>query len=129
MKTLPLLLCFSLCALAQDTPAQGGRGRGGGANQDPINERTFSALRARSIGPAMISGRILQIAVFPDDSSHYMIALAAGNIFMTANDGTTWTPIFENYGSYSIGWITIDPKNPSIVWVGSGENNSQRAAA
>src|SRR5580698_7441238 len=129
MKTLPLLLCFSLCALAQDTPAQGGRGRGGGANQDPINERTFSALRARSIGPAMISGPILQIAAFPDDSSHYMIALAAGNIFMTANDGTTWTPIFENYGSYSIGWITIDPKNPSIVWVGSGENNSQRAAA
>jgi photosystem II stability/assembly factor-like uncharacterized protein len=127
MRILPLLLCFSLCALAQDTPAQGGRG--GGVNQDPINEHTFSALRARSIGPAMISGRILQIATFPDDSSHYMIALAAGNIFMTQNNGTTWTPIFENYGSYSIGWITIDPKNPSIVWVGSGENNSQRAAA
>jgi hypothetical protein len=67
MRILPLLLCFSLCALAQDTPAQGGRG--GGANQDPINERTFSALRARSIGPAMISSRILQIATFPDDSS------------------------------------------------------------
>ena len=77
----------------------------------------------------MISGRILQIAVFPDSPSHYMIALAAGNIFMTENNGTTWTPVFENYGSYSIGWITIDPKNPSIVWVGTGENNSQRAAA
>ncbi len=58
-----------------------------------------------------------------------MIALAAGNIFMTENNGTTWTPVFENYGSFSIGWITIDPKNPSIVWVGTGENNSQRAAA
>jgi len=127
MRQIPLLLCFSLCAVAQDTPAQGGRGRGG--NQDPINERTFSALRARSIGPAMISGRILQIAVFPDSPSHYLIALAAGNIFMTENDGTTWTPVFENYGSYSIGWITVDPKNPSIVWVGTGENNSQRAAA
>ena len=77
----------------------------------------------------MISGRILQIAMFPDSTSHYMIALAAGNIFMTENNGTTWTPVFENYGSYSIGWITIDPKNPSIVWVGTGENNSQRAAA
>jgi hypothetical protein len=75
-------LCFSFCAFAQDTAPQGGRGRGGGANQDPINERTFGALRARLIGPAMISGRILQIAMFPDDSSHYMVAQAAGNIFM-----------------------------------------------
>ncbi len=131
MKLFPLLLCLAVAISAQDAPPQGGRGgRGrGGAGQDPINERTFASLRAREIGPAMISGRILQIAMFPDSTSHYMIALAAGNIFMTENDGTTWIPVFENYGSYSIGWITIDPKNPSIVWVGTGENNSQRAAA
>ena len=128
MRLVPILLSCALAVCAQDAPPQGGRGRGGN-NQDPINERTFSALRARQIGPAMISGRVLQIAVFPDSPSHYMIALAAGNIFMTENNGTTWTPVFENYGSFSIGWITIDPKNPSIVWVGSGENNSQRAAA
>ncbi len=48
---------------------------------------------------------------------------------MTDNNGTTWTPVFDNYGSYSIGWITIDPKNPSIVWVGTGENNSQRSVS
>src|ERR1035438_2694638 len=128
MKLFPLLLCVSLSAFAQDEAPQGRGGRGGD-NQDPINARTFASLRARQIGPAMISGRVLQIAVFPDDSSHYMIALAAGNIFMTENNGTTWTPVFDNYGSFSIGWITIDPKNPSIVWVGTGENNSQRAAA
>jgi photosystem II stability/assembly factor-like uncharacterized protein len=128
MRLFPLLLCLSLSVFAQDAPSQAGRG-GRAGSQDPINERTFSALRARSIGPAMISGRILQIAMFPDNTSHYMIALAAGNIFMTENDGTTWTPVFENYGSFSIGWIAIDPKNPSIVWVGTGENNSQRAAA
>jgi len=129
MKLFPLLLCVSLSAFAQDEPPQGRGGRGGGDNQDPINARTFASLRARQIGPAMISGRILQIAVFPDDSSHYMIAVAAGNIFMTENNGTTWTPVFENYGSFSVAWITIDPKNPSIVWVGTGENNNQRAAA
>ncbi len=130
MRLFSLTLCFALAVSAQNTAPPAGRsGRGGNANQDPINERTFAALRARQIGPAMISGRILQIAVFPDSPSHYMIALAAGNIFMTENNGTTWTPVFENYGSYSIGWITIDPKNPSIVWVGTGENNSQRAAA
>src|SRR5581483_12440745 len=119
MRLFPILLSTALALFAQDAPPQAGRGARGGANQDPINERTFSSLRARQIGPAMISGRILQIAVFPDSPSHYMIALAAGNIFMTENNGTTWTPVFENYGSYSIGWITIDQKNPSIVWVGT----------
>jgi len=127
MRTFSLLLCCSVIAFAQDeAPAAAGRGRG---NEDPINARTFSALKARQIGPAMISGRISQIAVFPDDSNHYMVAEASGNIFMTANDGTTWTPVFDNYGSYSIGWIAIDPKNPSIVWVGTGENNNQRSVS
>jgi photosystem II stability/assembly factor-like uncharacterized protein len=130
MKLLPIVFCCALATFAQDAPPQTGRGgRGGGANQDPINDRTFSSLRARAIGPAMISGRILQVAVFPNNPSHYMVAEAAGNIFMTENNGTTFTPVFENYGSFSIGWITIDPKNSNIVWVGSGENNSQRAAA
>jgi len=128
MKLFPILLCVSLAALAQDEAPQGRGGRGGD-NQDPINARTFASLRARQIGPAMISGRILQIAVFPDSPSHYLIALAAGNIFMTENNGTTWTPVFDTYGSFSIGWIAIDPKNPNLVWVGTGENNSQRAAA
>jgi photosystem II stability/assembly factor-like uncharacterized protein len=121
-------LCFSLAALAQDEPPQPG-GRGGRGNEDPINTRTFAGLRARQIGPAMISGRVSQIAVFPDDSNHYLVAEASGGVFMTANNGTTWTPVFDTYGSYSIGWITIDAKNPSIVWVGTGENNNQRSVS
>jgi photosystem II stability/assembly factor-like uncharacterized protein len=104
-------------------------GRGGRGDQGPINARTFASLRARQIGPAMISGRISQIAMFPDSTNHYLVAVASGNIFMTTNNGTTWTPVFDTYGSYSIGWITIDPKNPSIVWVGTGENNNQRSVS
>src|SRR5215471_12152208 len=130
MRFFPLVLCLCCAALAQDEPpAPGGGGRGGrGAGSgDPINEFTFSPLRARLIGPAFVSGRVSEIAVFPDDSNHYMIALASGSIFLTYNNGTTWTPVFDTYGSYSIGTITIDPKNPSIVWVGSGENNNQRS--
>ena len=129
MKLFPLLLCVSLSAFAQDEAPQGRGGRGSGDNQEPINARTFASLRARQIGPAMISGRISQIAMFPDDSNHYLVAVASGNIFATTNNGTTWTPIFDNYGSYSIGWITIDPKNPSMVWVGTGENNNQRSVS
>lgn len=131
MKLFPLVLCLSCAAFAQDEPPAPGGGRGGrGAGSgDPINEFTFNTLRARNIGPAFVSGRVSQIAMFPDDTNHYMIALASGNIFMTYNNGTTWTPVFDNYGSYSIGTITIDPKNPSIVWVGTGENNNQRSVS
>ncbi len=100
-----------------------------GGSDDPINARTFASLRVRNIGPAFISGRVSQFAVFPDSPSHYLVAEASGGIFLTHNDGTTWTPVFDTYGSYSIGTITIDSKNPSIVGVGTGENNDQRSVS
>src|SRR5947209_12915743 len=123
MRNLAILLGLALAAFAQDEPpaAPGGRGGRGGANAEPINEFTFSSLRARQIGPAFVSGRVSQIAMFPDSTSHYLIAEASGGVWLTYNNGTTWTPVFDNYGSYSIGTIAIDPKNPSIVWVGSGD--------
>jgi hypothetical protein len=126
MRLLPLLVCLSLPVVAQDEPAPARRG---GGSEDPIDTGTFAGLRARNIGPAFISGRINQIAVFPDDSNHYLVAVASGNVFLTYNNGTTWTPVFDTYGSYSIGSITIDPRNPSIVWVGTGENNNQRSVS
>ena len=126
MRLLPILLCLALPLAAQDEPAAGGRG---GRGDEPINAMTFAGLRARNIGPAFISGRVSQIAVFPDSSSHYLVAEASGNVFLTYNNGTTWTPVFDTYGSYSIGYIAIDPKNPSTVWLGSGENNDQRSVS
>jgi photosystem II stability/assembly factor-like uncharacterized protein len=128
MRLFPLLLCISLTALAQDEPPQGG-GRGRGASDEPVNARTFASLRARNIGPAFLSGRISQIAVFPDSTSHYLVAEASGGIWLTTNNGTSWTPVFDNYGSYSIGWIAIDPKTPTVVWAGTGENNDQRSVS
>ena len=128
MRLIPLALCLTLSLLAQDEPAPGGR-RGGGGSDEPINAATFTGLRVRNIGPAFISGRVSQFAFFPDDSNHYLAAEASGGVFLTTNDGTTWTPVFDNYGSYSIGAITIDAKNPSIVWVGTGENNNQRSVS
>ena len=133
MRKLAFVLCLALSAFAQDEPPAGpgggGRGGRGGASGDPINEFTFSSLRARQIGPAFISGRVSQIAVFPDDSNHYLVAEASGGVWLTHNNGTTWQPVFDTYGSYSIGHIAIDAKNPSIVWVGTGENNNQRSVS
>jgi photosystem II stability/assembly factor-like uncharacterized protein len=128
MRNLAILLGLALAAFAQDEPPAG-RGERGGANSDPINEFTFASLRARLLGPAFVSGRVSQIAMFPDDVNHYLIAEASGGVWLTYNNGTTWQPVFDTYGSYSIGYIAIDPKNPSIVWVGTGENNNQRSVS
>ena len=74
-----------------------------------------------------MSGRVVGFAVHPEDRSHYFAAVASGGVWKTDNAGVTWTPVFDNEGSYSIGCVTLDPKNPNVVWVGTGENNSQRS--
>lgn len=88
----------------------------------PINSGLISALKLRSIGPAFMSGRIGDIAVDPTNPNVWYVAAGSGNLWKTTNAGTTWTPIFDNYGSYSIGCVTLDPSNSSVVWVGTGEN-------
>jgi len=89
----------------------------------------IGTLRARLVGPAVTSGRVVGFAVHPTDRSHYFVAVASGGVWKTVNAGTTWTPVFDSEGSYSIGCVVLDPKNPNTVWVGTGENNSQRSVA
>ena len=96
---------------------------------DPMSTVTFNGLRLRSIGPAFTSGRVVGLAVDPNNPSHYFVAAASGGVWKTLNGGTTWTPVFDREGSYSIGCIVLDPKNPLTVWVGTGENNSQRSVS
>ncbi len=87
----------------------------------------FKQLPLRSIGPAVTGGRISDIAVNPKNPAQYYVAVASGGVWKTDNAGNTWTPLFDSQKSYSIGTVTIDPNNPNVVWVGSGENNSQRS--
>ena len=94
-----------------------------------VTASTFSSLSARSIGPAFPSGRISDLAVNPVNTSEFYIAVASGGVWKTVNNGLAFSPIFDNYGSFSIGCLRIDPKTPSTIWVGSGENNSQRSVA
>src|SRR6185436_18898684 len=100
-----------------------------GRPRDPMSTPTFNGLRLRSIGPAFTSGRVSTFAVDPTNTSRYYVAAASGGVWKTINGGITWTPIFDSQGSYSIGAITLDPKNPLTVWVGTGENNSQRSVS
>jgi len=91
--------------------------------------KTFAGLRFRSIGPALTSGRIVDLAVDPTDPKRWVVAAASGGVWSTANAGTTWKPLFDSQGSYSIGAVAIDPANPHVLWVGTGENNSQRSVS
>ena len=89
----------------------------------------YDGLQLRSIGPAMPSGRIGDIAVDPRDHRTWFVAVASGGVWKTTNGGTTFTPVFDDQPSYSIGCVTIDPRESLTVWVGTGENNSQRSVA
>ncbi len=108
--------------------------RGGEAESDSAGPRdtlstAVGGLRLRSIGPAVISGRISDVAIHPTDRSTWYVATASGGLWKTTNEGTSFSPIFDREGSYSIGTVVIDAKNPHVVWVGTGENNAQRSVS
>ncbi|MFI5236897.1 MAG: glycosyl hydrolase, partial [Ignavibacteriales bacterium] len=98
-------------------------------DKSPYKSSSFEGLKFRLIGPAATSGRITDFAVNPNNIHEFYVAVACGNVWKTINSGTTWEPIFDNYGSFSIGCVTLDPQNPHVVYVGTGENNSQRSVS
>jgi photosystem II stability/assembly factor-like uncharacterized protein len=98
--------------------------------QDPPGPLTADVVRPlelRALGPALTPGRISDIAVDPRDRKVWYVAAASGGLWKTIDAGATWQPIFDRYGSYSLGCITLDPRNPDVVWLGTGENQSQRS--
>ena len=92
-----------------------------------LDDTSLSGLKFRSIGPAITSGRIADFAVNPSNTKEFYVASAAGGVWKTVNAGNTFTPVFDEEGSFSIGCVTLDPNNPNVVWVGTGENNNQRS--
>ncbi|MEM6343333.1 MAG: glycosyl hydrolase [Bacteroidota bacterium] len=89
----------------------------------------LGAFKFRSVGPALTSGRIADFAVNPANRFEYYVAVASGGVWKTINNGTTYQPVFDSQGSYSVGCITMDPNNSNVIWVGTGENNGQRSVA
>ncbi|MFM1879424.1 MAG: hypothetical protein RLZZ241_2290 [Bacteroidota bacterium] len=98
----------------------------GNAQVSALSEQMASALSLRSIGPALMGGRISDIAVNPHDATNWYVSAGSGGVWKTTNSGTTWEAIFEKESSYSIGCVSIDPENSNTVWVGTGENVSGR---
>ncbi|WP_115461763.1 VPS10 domain-containing protein [Winogradskyella aurantiaca] len=120
---LSLVLGLSQGAIAQK------KSKKKGDDKSPLEQISISGLKWRNVGPALTSGRISDFAVNPDNPFEYYVATSAGGVWKTVNAGVTYEPIFDSQGSYSIGCVTMDPKNSNVVWVGSGENNNQRSVA
>src|SRR5687768_5426674 len=134
MRIHPFLVCVALgssTAFAQSSVRQGAA-PASAVSSAPDTTKIASlvgSLRFRSIGPALTSGRISDVAVDPTNKKIWYVATAAGGVWKSVNAGLSFMPIFDGEGSFSTGAITIDPKNPNVIWVGSGEYNAQRVVA
>src|SRR5215468_579509 len=88
-----------------------------------VDSETISGLGARNIGSAAMSGRIAAIdAAQEEQRLTVYIGSASGGVWKSVNGGTTYKPVFDKQPVQSIGAVTIDPKNPKVVWVGTGES-------
>lgn len=106
------LLFFFILSIPNETQAQ----------QAKDSDTLFKGFKLRSVGPAFMSGRIADIEIHPENESIWYVAVGSGGVWKTENSGTTWTPIFDNEVSYSIGTVVIDPNNTNTIWVGTGED-------
>ncbi len=126
MKFLRLLLILTI-TVSTLTAQKKGDAKEEKKEKDKLNSATFSGLKFRSIGPAFTSGRIADFAVNPNNHSEYYVATASGGLWKTTNNGTTWQALTDTVQSYSMGVVVLDPTNSNVVWLGTGENNHQRA--
>src|SRR5664279_2769325 len=97
------------------------------ASAPRLTSETVHDIAMRNLPGTFTSGRIADIAVDPKNPNIWYIAAASGGLWKTSNHGITFQPIFDDGGSYSLGCVTVDPKNSDVVWLGTGENESQRA--
>jgi len=98
------------------------------APSDRLTADVLKGLEFRSIGPAISTGRVQDIAIDPKSPSTWYVATAFGGLWKTTNRGTTFTPVFDNGGSFTLCCVAVDPKNSNVVWLATGENASQRSA-
>ncbi|MEM9719725.1 MAG: glycosyl hydrolase, partial [Bacteroidota bacterium] len=124
--SLILVLCVSisfLFAQKKEKPSSTEKT----AQKELLTASRLNGIKLRHVGPALMSGRIGDFAVNPQKPSEYYVAVSSGGVWKTENNGITFKPLFDKQASYSIGCITLDPQNPHVVWVGTGENNAQRS--
>ena len=89
----------------------------------------FDSLHFRSIGPATMSGRIADLAVYEANPAIYYVATAHGGVWKTTSGGALYEPLFQNEGLIAIGDVTVSQTDPDLVWVGAGESNNRQTTS
>lgn len=117
LQALPLALVLALAPAPAQDPNPG------------LDVRLLPALTARSIGPAVCSGRIAAVAGVPGDPTIVWAGAASGGVWKSTDGGIRFTPVFDEQDVTSIGAIAIDPRTPDVVWVGTGEGNPRNSAS
>jgi photosystem II stability/assembly factor-like uncharacterized protein len=115
MKNRILLSGLMMCFLAISAFSQ-------------VTSDTYSNLNLRHIGPANMSGRVVDLAVKASDPYTFYAATATGGVWETTNNGVTWKPIFENEATHSVGAIALNQQHPEILWVGTGERANRQSS-
>ena len=125
MKHYRLFAAGVAAALAFGTPSLIGRAQSDGGNA----AGPFDSLHWRQIGPASMSGRISDIAVYEPNTNIWYVGTAHGGVWKTVNNGTTFEAQFQDHGLMSIGDIAVSQSNQDLVYVGSGESNNRQSTS
>ncbi|MDA0329924.1 MAG: hypothetical protein O2958_13065 [Gemmatimonadetes bacterium] len=96
--------------------------------QNPDLATTISRLEYREVGPALMGGRIADLAVVESRPQVFYLGTATGGVWKTENHGTSWTPLFDEQSTSSIGDITLHQPNPNLIWVGTGEPQNRQSS-
>ena len=100
-----------------------------GPLQAQVTTAQLDALRPRNIGPAVMSGRIVDLVVADSDVTKFYVASATGGVFKTSDNGITLVPVFESEGTHSVGAIALHQRDTAIVWVGTGERANRQSSS
>ena len=93
--------------------------------QTPL-QTAIDGMHFREIGPAIMGGRVADVAPIESKPTSFYVGLATGGVWLTENNGMSWTPLFDDQECASVGDVTVYQANPNVVWVGTGEPQKPR---
>jgi photosystem II stability/assembly factor-like uncharacterized protein len=129
MRPFRLLTLVGVLMAAFGAQSLVGRSGQTPASRAPTGDGPFDALHFRPIGPASMSGRIADLAVYEANPSIFYVGTAHGGVWKTINNGTTFEAQFQDQGLMSIGAVAISQNNPDLVWAGTGESNNRQSTS
>lgn len=99
-----------------------------GTNAPALGAALLKGMKARAIGPAVMGGRVSDLAIDPQSPPTFYVALATGGLWKTANNGVTFDPVFDDQPVQSLGAVSVAPSQPEVVWAGTGEGNDRNSS-